>query len=133
MVNRILYLAAVTVATAILIPACGKTTRVTKEEVDRRIKQEIPLGSSQAHVVGFLNSLEVNGIKAEHWGYMPERPTGTYELAGRQSLVEGYIKASMRNVAQEPRKLQVYRIEMTFYFGKGELLIDYRLETLGDW
>jgi hypothetical protein len=50
--------------------AC-KVTRVTQTQVEERISKELPLGSTVPEVVRFLDSLEINGLKARQYGYIP--------------------------------------------------------------
>jgi hypothetical protein len=125
------FAAGLVVLELVFAMGCGRKITVTQEQVEQRIHQEIPLGSTRDEVVTFLESLSINGLRAEHYGYIAGKPSGTDGLPEKLHLVEGYVGAVMRKVAQSP--LQVYRIEMTFYFGEEERLIAYRLRTLGDW
>ena len=112
---------------------CGrKEMKVTNAQMEERIKQEIPIGSSKAQVIAFVDKLNINSRKATSLGYIDGKPLGTDELTGQQDKVVGYLVAGIPKVGQDPSQFQVYHMRMIFYFGAGERLIDYRIETLGD-
>jgi hypothetical protein len=124
------------VAAAVLVAAtsCGKKEmKVTDSQMDELIKKEIPIGSSSSQVVTFVDALNINSIKAINHGYMEGSPGGTLELKGQRNNVKGYLVARLPKVGRDPSQFQVYEMRVIFYFGAGERLIDYKIETMGDW
>lgn len=114
--------------------SCGKKEmKVTDSQMDELIKKEIPIGSSRSQVVTFVDALNINSIKAINHGYKDGSPGGTDELAGRRNDVKGYLVARLPKVGKDPSQFQVYEMRIIFYFGAGEQLLDYRIETMGDW
>src|SRR5437870_10792117 len=95
-----------------LLVSCGKVTRVRQEEVEERIKREIPVGSRTLQVIAFLDALNINGVKVEHRGYIPGKLIGTDELKDPRHEVAGYVAGWMKEVSRDPSKFQVYSIRM---------------------
>ena len=114
--------------------SCGKKEmKVTNSQMEELIKKEIPIGSSRSQVVTFVDSLNINSVKAITLGYMDGSPSGTDELKGRRNEVKGYLLARLPKVGTDPSQFQVYEMRVMFYFGAGERLIDYKIQTHGDW
>jgi hypothetical protein len=118
----------------LMLGSCGGLTwKVTPQEVEQLIKDKAPVGSSVSQVESFVNTLAVNGIKATTSGFSPYPPQGTQRPQGEKIDASGYLVAGMKKAGHDHSKFQVYNITMTFYFGADGRLIDYKLETLGDW
>lgn len=111
----------------------GRVTKVSQEEVEQRIKSEIPIGSNKGQVIAFLDNLEINGIKAQHHGYKPDEPKSMVASMRGQYLMNGYITAVMYKTGYDHSQFQVYRINMVFYFDSDDRLKNYKLQTFGDW
>lgn len=107
--------------------------KMTDEEMEQRIKEESPIGSSKDRVIAFLDSVNIHGLKPHHGEYNDESPIGTNALEGRQNEVRGYLVAGIPKVGRDPSQFQVYNMNIIFYFGTGERLIAYKIQTLGDW
>lgn len=111
----------------------SRVTRVTRNDVHERVKRDLPIGSTLPQAKAFLESLEINGIKARRYDYVPRPPVGTDQPSGAQKMVRGYMRASIDRAASDYRNLQEYRILITLYFGEDERLSDYKIEAMGDW
>ena len=111
----------------------ARTVRVSVEETDRWINGNIPVGSTKDEVVAFLESATIKSLRAEHNGFVPHAPDGTDARGSHDSMVRGYLVATIQNAADDRTKLQVYRIRIVFYFGDDQRLMDHRIQMLGDW
>ena len=77
----------------------------------------------------FLESLKAKGYKVHIFGFTPLAGS----VKGAPPDLEGEVKAWIEDVAREPSKLQVYWTSLKFQIGRGDRLIDHKVETLGDW
>ena len=107
--------------------------KVTDKQIDELIKKELPIGASKSQVIAFVDSVNLGSLKVINHGYHVGKPGGTDGLEGRQHEVTGYLVAGIPKVGSNPRQLQVYHMRILFYFGEGDRLISYRIETRGDW
>lgn len=57
----------------------------------------------------------------------------TDELNGRQGQFKGPMVAIIKNVARDNCLFQTFDTRIVFYSGKDERLLDYRIETRGNW
>ncbi len=106
---------------------------MTDSQMDELVKNQIPIGSTRSQVVTFVDALNINSVKAINHGYQDGSPGGTDELKGQRNKVTGYLVARLPKVGSDPSQFQVYNMGMIFYFGAGQRLIDYKIETMGDW
>jgi hypothetical protein len=58
------------------------------------------------------------------------KPAGTDNPISNPDDVAGYLIANIKNSARDNMRIQVYRIEITFYFDNDERMIDYRAGPL---
>src|SRR5262245_59659761 len=82
---------------ALCLVSCGYRERVSASEVKKRIDESIPIGSRVNEVVAFLGSFEINGLKAESFGPVPGKPSGTNKLEGRNDEVFQYLSARIKD------------------------------------
>ena len=105
--------------------------RVTVKEVDKRIRSEIPIGSSLSRVMAFVDSLKFDSVKIVHSEYLPILPDDSLELIPSEveAAAEGHVIATLVNVERDD--LAAYNIDIYFYFGKGGHLIHYTVKKHG--
>ena len=80
-----------------------------------------------------MDELNINSVKAINHGYKDGSPSGTDALKDQRDRVKGYLLARLPKVGRDPSQFQVYEMRVMFYFGAGERLIDYKIQTHGDW
>jgi hypothetical protein len=116
----------------VLLVAFGcKVIRVSQAEVEKRIRNDVPIGSRKEKVLAFIDSLAMGALKAEHHGYIPD--VVPIPRVGPAIVTGGHIDATISNAARYDTQLQVYSINMQFRFGPDERLIGYSVQTQGDW
>lgn len=120
----------------VLLAATGCATReikITDAQMNDLIRKNVPIGSTISQVEAFVSSINIDSVKAFTLGYMDGSPRGTDELKGQSHKVMGYLNASLPKVGSDQSKFQVYSMRIVFYFGSDQRLLDYKVQTLGDW
>jgi len=104
---------------------------VTAEEVDNIFKSHIPIGAKRAEVSGFIDSLKIDSLRVENFGYRDDLTamgTGpfTHKEEQLKGTMKGYLTARIHNTS---RTLCLSQCDMVvrFYFDRDERLIDYEI------
>ncbi len=109
---------------------------VTFEEVDTIFKSHIPIGSNRAEVSAFIDSLKIDSLQIENFGYQDDLThmgigpftTKDEELKG---TMKGYLNAGIHNTSRTYYLSQV-DMYVRFYFDGNERLIDYKIVEMFD-
>ena len=107
---------------------------VTAGEVDSIFKTHIAIGSSRAEVSAFIDSLKIDPLKVDNFGYrddLAHMSYGPFDDKDKQlkGTVRGYLNARIQNTSRS-LWLSQCDMEVRFYFDINERLIDYQiLET----
>jgi hypothetical protein len=94
--------------------------KVTKGDVNIRIGEEIPLGSTKYQVMAFVDSLEINGFKATRGEYI-----SPYNFGG-QTDINGYLGACIKGVRGGFMTWDA--VCMMFYFDEQDRLVTYQVD-----
>ena len=104
---------------------------VTAEEVDTIFKSHIPIGSNTAEVSAFIDSLKIDSLQVENFGYRDDLTNmgiGPFTDKDEQlkGTMKGYLNARILNTS---RTLYLSQCDMNvrFYFDRDERLIDYEI------
>ena len=133
--KRVLAKKVLGLAVAVLAATCcGKREfNVSDAQMHELIKKDVPIGSSRSKVEAFVAGININSVEAFTFGYLDGNPIGTDKLKEEGHKVKGHLVATLPRVGRDPSKFQVYQMRIVFYFGLDERLLDYKLQTLGDW
>lgn len=108
---------------------------VTADDVDTIIKSHIPIGSNTTDVSAFIDSLKIDSLRVENFGYRDLISDGVgpfddrdQQLAGR---AKGYLDARIHNTSRTYYLSQV-EMNVRFYFDRNERLIDYQILEMFD-
>ena len=104
---------------------------VTAGKVDSIIKSHIPVGSTKAEVIAFIDSLKIDSLQVKNFGYrddLIQMSYGPFDVKDKQlsGTVKGYLNARILNTS---RTLYLSQCDMNvrFYFDRDERLIDYEI------
>lgn len=110
-----------------LLFSCGQ--KVTKGDVYQQISKKVSIGASKSEVVKAVDSLEVNGFKAQRSDYVRAESLSVDAPDGRKVNVAGTMSADFRNVASGPMTFNT--VSIIFYFDESERLINYHIDYFG--
>jgi hypothetical protein len=104
---------------------------VTAEEVDTIFKSHIPIGSNRAEVSGYIDSLKIDSLRVENFGYrddLTDMGIGPFTDKDKQlkGTIRGYLNAWIHNTSR-PLWLSQCDMDVRFYFDRNERLIDYEI------
>ena len=104
---------------------------VTAEDVDTIFKAHIPIGSSRAEVSTFIDSLKIDSLPVENFGYQDDLThmgIGPFTAKDEQlkGTMKGYLHARIHNTSRTYYLSQV-DMDVRFYFDRNERLIDYQI------
>ena len=104
---------------------------VTKGDVSGRIIRELQVNATKADVLKYVDSFEVNGVKAVTSGYFKD-DSGIPLTAphGEKVDVEGMVVASFKNGWDTPFNF-CPRVSALFYFDKSDRLIACNVDCFG--
>lgn len=104
---------------------------VTAEDVDTIFKNHIPIGSNIAEVSAFIDSLKIDSLRVENFGYrdaLTDKGISRFTNKDQQldGTMKGYLDARIHNTS---RTLWLSQCDMDvrFYFDNNERLIDYEI------
>lgn len=110
------------------IKSQNQGTPKTVDELDKLLRERVPIGSTRSQVTEFLTSAGI-----EHSDYIPvdekHLRLSDDEPQEKSALIKGRIYASIRNV--ETTRVANWGLFMRFYFDEQGILIDYRIEKSG--
>ena len=104
---------------------------VTAEDVDTILKSHIPIGSDRAEVSDFIDSLKIDSLQVENFGYhdyLTHMGIGSFTAKEEQlkGTMKGYLHARIDNTSRTYYLNQV-DMDVRFYFDRNERLIDYQI------
>jgi hypothetical protein len=108
--------------------SCSHNHKVSKGNVYQRVSGDIQIGATKSEVMKYLDSLEINGIKAERGDYIRVGYTVT-DIHGKEVEVDGTIGAMFKERGLPPDFCNT--IGVIFYFDKSEKLITYHIDCFG--
>lgn len=121
-------------ASAFLSASCGdKEFRLTQEQVEERIKKELPTGATQEQVKQFISSFK-SEFTVEEREYQPEASTASLnsESSGAVEIsYHGVIRARIRKIGRDPKIFVLFDLHMEFYFDEKGLFAGHKLKTYG--
>ena len=101
---------------------------VTADDVDTIFKSHIPIGSSTLEVNAFIDSLKIDSLRVENFGYRELRYDGPGPFHDKEQQLDGrakgYLNARIYNTSRTYYLSQV-DMNVRFYFDRDERLIDY--------
>lgn len=122
------------VASAFFMTACGdKEFRLTQEQVEERIKKELPTGATQEQVKQFISSFK-SEFTVDEREYRPEVSTASLNSESSNAVeiaYHGIIRARIRKIGRDPKIFAVFNLHLEFYFDEKGLLAGHKLETYG--
>lgn len=125
---RFFALISISIVSTLSNISCAHHHKVTKGNVYQRISRDIQTGATKSEVIRYLDSLEINGIKADRGDYA----SGGYiikDTAGRDVEVGGALGATFSERWKPPDFCNT--IGVIFYFDKSEKLITYHIDCFG--
>jgi hypothetical protein len=96
--------------------------------VYQNVSRDIQIGATKSDVMKYLDSLEINGIKAERGDYARGGYTIT-DTHGKEVEVDGSIGATFSEWGLPHDFCST--IGVIFYFDKSEKLITYHIDCFG--
>jgi hypothetical protein len=104
---------------------------VTAVEVDTIIKSHIPIGSDRAQVSAFIDSLKIDSLQVDNFGYRDDLThlgIGPFTPKDEQlkGTMKGYLQARIHNTSRTFYLSEV-DMDIRFYFDINGRLIDYQI------
>jgi hypothetical protein len=111
--------------------SCRERIYLSKEEIEARIRKELPLGSSAEQVKAFVNSYSPR-FETQVSDYEELVPEPPYRCAPDEQLpqAQGYIWGGMRRTGSAPQHMAILNIRLCFYFDKNRTLVEHKLEQI---
>ena len=120
--------------TVLVTTSCGdKEFRLTQEQVEERIKKELPIGATQEQVKQFISYFK-SEFDVDERVYEAKTPTITPESVGDGSTdvpYHGIIRARIRKIGRDPKIFAVFDLHLEFYFDEKGLLSGHKPKTYG--
>lgn len=118
----------------LLLFSCSKNTNKGQadqiaQQVTRKIEKETPKGTRIPEVIGFINSLKVEGSQTVY-EYYEHLPFGDSEPNQANPAITAYIAAAILDVERYD-EFGTYSVQIRFYFDEKDLLIDYKVWKQG--
>ncbi|HKQ06409.1 MAG TPA: hypothetical protein VJ464_14840 [Blastocatellia bacterium] len=109
----------------------SQAPRITPQETEKMVKQNLPLGSTRAKVTEFIESLKIDDLKIVHDDYHSGPPPSPDDLPKNvKADISGYLVAAILKVENNGIS-GTYNIRIVFYFDSNERLIDYAISKRG--
>jgi hypothetical protein len=120
------------IASAFFVASCGdKEFRLTREQVEERIKKELPNGATQGQVKQFISSFKPE-FEVDEREYEVKASAAAAEASGSvDSHYHGIIRARIRKIGRDPKIFALFDLHLEFYFDEKGLLVGHKLETYG--
>lgn len=122
------------IASAFFVVSCGnKEFRLTQEQVEERIKKELPNGATQEQVKQFISSFK-SEFEVDERVYEVKTSTTTPESVDGGSAdipYHGIIRARIRKIGRDPKIFALFDLHLEFYFDEKGLLAGHKLKTYG--
>lgn len=139
MKRRVLYIVGGVAVIILIVGICllyNYIKGITVQEVDSIIKSHIPIGSNKSEVNTFVDSLKIDSLQVENFGYqddLTDMRYGTFDDKDKQlkGTVKGYLDARIFNTSRTLYLSQCW-MDVRFYFDRDERLIDYEIHELFD-
>jgi hypothetical protein len=109
--------------------SCKERIYLSKEEIEARIRKELPLGSSAEQVKAFVNSFS-SRFETRVSNYEESIPD-TYAPEKKLPQAQSFIGARIRETGIAPRDLITWDIRLLFYFDKNRTLVGHKIEQIG--
>ena len=120
-------------ASAFLLVSCGeKHFRLTQEQVEERIKKDLPAGATQEQVKQFLASFkpEFEVEECEYSAEVSSQPDAE-KPATPAPTYHGIIRARIRKIGRDPKIFALFDLHLEFYFDETGLFAGHKLKTVG--
>ena len=127
-INRTFAFVIISIISALPIVSCTHNHKVSKGSVYQNVSRDIQIGATKSDVMKYLDSLEINGIKAERGDYARGGYTIT-DTHGKEVEVDGSIGATFSEWGLPHDFCST--IGVIFYFDKSEKLITYHIDCFG--
>jgi hypothetical protein len=130
-VSLFIFICAVIAGTIWLYFALTEKPKITKGDAYEAVNRDVRIGATKTEVLQYVNSLKVNGIKAESTrGYVKNESYFTVIAPDNKKVgVEGTIYASFPN--EEMSFNFCPHVGVIFYFDKSDTLITYHIDCFG--
>ncbi|MEW6126615.1 MAG: hypothetical protein AB1757_06205 [Acidobacteriota bacterium] len=106
---------------------------VSSNDLEKIINEKAPLGTSVSDVRKFIDSWEVNSIKATLLRYTEGNPNQLITPDDSNLIVSSYMEVSFPQIYREEHFLYAtsFSLYILFYFDKSGHLIDHKINMIG--